>query len=126
MQRWSPDGTLIAYRQIGGPIKLISRDGGASRELTGPGPETLFSIWYEWPPGSADIFYHTILPGGEHAFWRVASAGGVPRLIARFHGIERRTRRSEFATDGQRLFFTVMDDEADVWMMELGQPGAGR
>jgi len=28
-------------------------------------------------------------------------------------------RRSEFDTDGRRLFFTIASDESDVWVMEL-------
>ena len=31
----------------------------------------------------------------------------------------RRSLRREFATDGRRFYFTIANDESDLWTMEL-------
>jgi hypothetical protein len=36
-----------------------------------------------------------------------------------FDDPSRRSMRREFATDGKRLYFTVANDESDLWTMEL-------
>jgi hypothetical protein len=30
-----------------------------------------------------------------------------------------RSTRPEFATDGRRLYFTISEHRADIWMMEM-------
>ena len=47
------------------------------------------------------------------------SLAGSRRLLVRFDDPSRRSLRREFATDGQRFYFTVARDESDVWAMEL-------
>jgi hypothetical protein len=46
---------------------------------------------------------------------------GTPaRELVRFDDPSRRSLRREFATDGQRFYFTVArDDDTDLWLMEL-------
>jgi hypothetical protein len=46
-------------------------------------------------------------------------SGGVPRLLVRFDDPLRPSFRPEFATDGERLFFTVGSQESDLWVMDL-------
>jgi hypothetical protein len=36
-----------------------------------------------------------------------------------FDDPSRRSLRREFATDGQRFYFTVARDESDIWTMEI-------
>jgi hypothetical protein len=45
--------------------------------------------------------------------------GGQPRLLVTFDDPSRRSLRREFATDGRRFYFTIANDESDLWTMEL-------
>ena len=47
------------------------------------------------------------------------TAGGAPHRILRLSEPGLRTRRVEFDTDGRALFFTAVDDEADVAVVTL-------
>jgi hypothetical protein len=49
----------------------------------------------------------------------VPVTGGSARLLVRFDDPSRRSLRREFATDGQKFYFTVARDESDIWTMEL-------
>jgi len=51
--------------------------------------------------------------------------GGSPRLLVRFDDPQRPSLRREFATDGVRFFFTIAQDESDVWIAQVSsQDGA--
>ena len=41
------------------------------------------------------------------------------RLSSRFDDPSRRSLRREFATEGQRFYFTIARDESDIWAVEL-------
>jgi hypothetical protein len=64
-------------------------------------------------------YYRATDARGLVGFWSVPVAGGTPRLLLRLTDPSRMTRRTEFATDGKRIYFTVASDEADVWLAEL-------
>jgi hypothetical protein len=49
----------------------------------------------------------------------VPAAGGTPRLLVRFDDSSRASLRREFATDGMSFFFTIAQDESDVWTAEV-------
>jgi hypothetical protein len=65
------------------------------------------------------VYVHAIDRDSRHAFYEIPMRGGTPRLVFRFPDLSRQPRRTEFDTDGRRLFFTVATDESDVWMMDL-------
>jgi hypothetical protein len=62
------------------------------------------------------------LRAGVYSYWSVPTAGGPPRRLLRLDEPGRRTRRVEFDTDDRNLFFTVVDDEADVSVVSLKRP----
>jgi hypothetical protein len=43
--------------------------------------------------------------------------------LAEFDDPEFQSLRNEFGTDGERLFFTVSDQESDIWSMNLRDGG---
>ena len=47
------------------------------------------------------------------------ATGGSPRLLMRFDDPARPSLRREFATDGARFYFTIAQDESDVWVVEI-------
>ena len=119
--RWSPAGQAIVYCNPQG-LWLISPAGGSPRRLlevdpaSEPAPELA-----QWTPDGRTIYYKAFDPGGRSSFWSIPAAGGTPRLLIRFDDPAHPSTRSEFATDGKRLFFTIGTRQSDIWAMELGK-----
>jgi len=53
------------------------------------------------------------------SIWGVPAEGGIPRLLVRFDDPQKPSLRREFATDGVRFFFTIAQDESDIWVAEV-------
>jgi Tol biopolymer transport system component len=117
--KWSPDGALIAYC-FQGKLRVIAPDGTGERVLvearSGSDPEPTYAIWSR---DSRSIYYKAYDRDRHSSIWSVPVTGGQPRLLVRFDDPSRRSQRREFATDGQRFYFTVAHDESDLWAMEL-------
>jgi Tol biopolymer transport system component len=117
--RWSPDGRWIGY--LAGPLYVVSPDGSDQRMLVDPessavGEDLEFA---EWSSDSRAVYFRSRDVEGRAGFWSVPVDGGEPRLLVRFDDPSMMSLRSEFTTDGQRLFFTIGRQEADIWTMEL-------
>jgi TolB protein len=120
MPRWSPDGNWIAYRSSAG-ISLISPDGGDPRVLAKGGSENLGPepMFPEWSSDGRTVFIKARDSQGMASFWSVPVSGGNPRMLVRFDDPMRNSLRYEFATDGERFFFTLARQESDIWVMDL-------
>jgi Tol biopolymer transport system component len=116
--RWSPDGQEIVYvRQDG--IWIMPRAGGEGRQVLRVDPATQVGLGNaEWSRDGTRIFFKRFDGEGRTSFWSVPAAGGTPRMLVRLDR-ELRSHRPEFATDGQRFFFTVTERMSDIWTMEL-------
>jgi Tol biopolymer transport system component len=116
--RWSPNGQEIAYvRQDG--IWVVGRSGGEGRQVLRVDPATEAGLGNaEWSRDGTRIFFKRFDGEGRTSFWSVSAAGGAPRVLVRLDR-ELRSHRPEFATDGQRFFFTVTERMSDIWTMEL-------
>ncbi len=117
---WSPDGNHIAYISDRA-IRIISPTGTDERVLlqsrdpdVQPAPE--FAIW---SADSRTIYFKAYDTQRRSSLWSVPAEGGEPRLLVRFDDPSRPSLRREFATDGERFFFTVARHESDIWVMEL-------
>ncbi len=118
--RWAPDGRLIAYTWDTS-LRVIPPEGGD--------PKVLVSSQYPadlpvpgFPAWSLDaqiVYYKALDLEGRSSFWSVPVFGGTPELLVRFDDPSRKSNRSEFATDGSRLFFTLTDNKSDLWVMDL-------
>ena len=118
--KWSPDGRLIAYC-VQGQLRVIAPDGTGERVLVDARaadgqPEPAYPVWSR---DSRTIYYKAYDRDRHSSIWSVPVTGGTPRLLVRFDDPSRRSLRREFATDGQRFYFTVARDESDLWTMEL-------
>jgi eukaryotic-like serine/threonine-protein kinase len=116
--KWSPDGRFIAYCARG-ELRVIAPDGTGQRVVVTPSgglPRPSYPIWSD---DSRTIYYKAYDAQLQTSIWAVSVDGGAPRLLVAFDDPTRRSLRREFATDGQRFYFTIADDESDLWAMEL-------
>ena len=121
--RWSHDraGRWIVYKRLADSVvMLVPSAGGEARVLLDGHPLGLTPLNAEWAPGDATrVIVHAVDDRLRHGFWSVPVNGGAPLLMLRFDDLALQPRRGEFSTDGRRLYFTIAQDESDVWMMEL-------
>ena len=116
--KWSRDGRHIAYC-AGGALFLIAPDGTGRREIVpavSGQPRPSYAIW---SADSRTIYYKAYDERLQTSIWAVGVDGGQPRLLVTFDDPARRSLRREFATDGSRFYFTIANDESDLWAMQL-------
>jgi serine/threonine protein kinase/Tol biopolymer transport system component len=120
---WSPDGRVIACGCGPGGLVIIPVEGGTARRLTSP----YSTDWWDFPQWSADgrtVFHVTQDSGRVAAVIAVPVSGAAPRVVVRFDDPTRPWHRYGFRVRGERFFFTLGDQESDIWVAELG--GGGR
>ena len=116
--KWSPDGRLIAYC-VRGELRVIAPDGTGQRVIVPASegrPEPFYPIWSR---DSQTIYYKAYDAALATSIWEVPVTGGPPRLLVTFDDPSRRSLRREFATDGKRFYFTIANDESDLWTLQL-------
>lgn len=118
--KWSPDGRFIVYVRRG-QVRLISPDGSHDRvlfpvEKREDQPLAQYAIWSR---NSQTVYVKAADDERRATIWSIPVTGGTPRLLVRFDDPLRPSLRREFATDGVRFYFTIAQDESDVWVMEL-------
>jgi hypothetical protein len=65
------------------------------------------------------IYYKAFDAAGRSVIAAVPLSGGTARPIVVFDDPLRQSTRPEFATDGQRFYFTTGNRVSDVWEMAL-------
>jgi serine/threonine protein kinase len=118
--KWSPDGKFIAY--ISGPsLRVVPAEGGDPRTLVESKDPSILPIprYPGWSKDSRTVYYKAHGVERQASFWSVPLSGGEPRLLVKFDDPMKQSSRAEFATDGERFFFTVAEYESDIWVGEL-------
>lgn len=117
--RWSPDGRHVVCTLLG-ELKVVSLDSGTTRVLLGDGaPDGTRPSYARWSREGSEILFKGVAADGTPSIWAVPADGVTLRLLLRFDDPLRTSPRSEFATDGSRLYFTLTQSESDVWAMAL-------
>jgi serine/threonine protein kinase len=118
--RWSPDGHLIAYIS-GNSLRVISPEGGDPKVLVSSEDPTILPVpvFPAWSLDGQTVYYKAHDSEGNSSFWSIPAMGGTPQLLVRFDNPSRKSIRPEFDTDGFRFFFTLTENQSDIWVMDL-------
>jgi Tol biopolymer transport system component len=117
---WSPDGGTIAFvSPTDGRIGLVPSDSGAPRDLYVPGEGDPLAELAVFARDGRQLYFKSHDPLGRASFWSIPVAGGRPRLLLRFDDPAWSSNRFDFASDGERFYFTVEDRQSDVWVAEI-------
>jgi Tol biopolymer transport system component len=119
--RWAPDGRSLALVSDS-VLGLSPAEGGSFRPLVDERALREAITFVAWARDPSRVFFQTRDATDVASYWSVPAAGGAPRRLLRLGEPGRRTRRPEFDTDGKHLFFTVVDDEANVAVATLKRP----
>ncbi len=118
--KWAPDGGLIAYTNSQG-LWIIPAKGGEPRSLVEGGNSAILPtpLYPAWSKDGQTLYYMAYNADNRASFWSVPVSGGKPKLIVRFDDPARHSSRPEFATDGERFYFTLAKYESDIWVGDL-------
>ena len=117
---WSSDGRWIAFADPDGHIRVVSPEGGKTRVVAGP--ETLSGQRFRrplWMLGEPVLLARAEAPGGQGGIWIVPVDGGSPRELVKFDDPARPVYRDDFASDGERVFFTISELSSSLWSAPL-------
>jgi Tol biopolymer transport system component len=110
----SPDGQQLAAN-LDGKIRILSRDGAESRDLT----EAYSGTVLAWMPDGKNILYAKDAEGSQGVveLWRVPTAGGEPQKAGLSMSQLTILRVSP---DGKNVAFTASEqpEKSEVWVME--------
>jgi TolB protein len=133
---WSPrtDEVLVG----GTALLAISARDGSRRVLVDSATLNGNADWPKWSPDGSTVYFHYTRPtgagfvsmlasrtlgGSPTGFMALPAAGGAPRTVVG-EVPSRPAFRGQFATDGQRFFFTSPNVESDVHVLEMNaRPG---
>jgi serine/threonine-protein kinase len=117
--KWSPDGGRILFTRRG-ELHVILPDGREDRTIVSRSrPDQPLPQYGIWSTDSKTIYFKAADAERRASIWAVPAEGGTPRLLVRFDDPQKPSLRREFATDGVRFFFTIAQDESDIWVAEV-------
>ncbi|WP_412067545.1 protein kinase domain-containing protein [Rubrivirga sp. IMCC43871] len=118
--RWSPRGDLIAYI-AGLSLRVIEPRGGAPRVLVQTADAAVLPRprFPEWSEDGRTVYYKAFDAEWKSSIWSVPVTGGEPTLLVRFDDPRRPSYREEFAAGAGRFYFTVTEQESDIWTMDM-------
>ncbi|MFL5562626.1 MAG: protein kinase domain-containing protein [Gemmatimonadaceae bacterium] len=117
---WAPDGRTIAFiSPRDGRIRVAPADSGTQRDLYVPGAGDPLAELAIFATSGREIYFKSHDAHGRASFWVIPTAGGRPRLLARFDDPARASNRFDFASDGKRFYFTLEDRQSDIWVADV-------
>jgi len=120
LSAWSPDGRFLACGCGAGGLAIIPVDGSPARRL----PSPFSTVGWAFPQWSADgrTVYHLMEDSGRvTAVIAVPVSSGTPRVVIRFDDPTRPWHRFGFRVRAGQAFFTLGDQESDIWVAEMGR-----
>jgi Tol biopolymer transport system component len=117
---WLADGRFLAYPNRGA-VEIIAADTGAARVAYAPSPGSGDPRAESVVAAEDDrtVYFKSHDAEGRASIWALPVTGGPPRLLVRFTDPARVSTRGDFAAGAGRLFFTLDDRQADIWMADI-------
>jgi len=122
---WSPDGrSVLAAIYEPGRVSLgiVPAAGGVPRVVVPPRDRAVAPfLGYAWSEDGRFVYYLGQDPGDRRTgIWVVPAAVGGPRLMVRFDDPSRlRSRGGGLKARHGRFYFTLSDQQSDIWMTEV-------
>ncbi len=117
--RWSPVCDLIACA-TDDSILLVAAGTGQVRELLRRDDGTVPVPWsVAWAPDGRSINVLSYDKQGSRSITTIAIDGGPPPPPTQLAAAGQRAVGPDFATDGERFYFTIPKTDGDLWLMEL-------
>ncbi|GMQ82712.1 MAG: hypothetical protein BMS9Abin05_2172 [Rhodothermia bacterium] len=76
-------------------------------------------VFPEWSSDSQTVYYRAFDDSNRSSFWSIDVNGGTPELLVVLDDPDIPSTRAEFATDGNRFYFTVGKQESDILVLDL-------
>ena len=115
---WSPDGGLIAFSNLEG-CWTMTPDGESLTEIGGNMLGLARTPYLKWSPDGEQVYVKGWDGEGLPYIWSVARDGSASRQLVVFDDPTRPSGRSEFAVDGEYLYFTIAEQQKDVFTIEF-------
>ena len=93
--------------------------GGSARRLASPFPTNGWTF-PQWSPDGR-VLYHIVedSTGRTVAAVAIPISGQAPRVVLRFDDPTRPWHRFGFRVRGGRMYFTLGDQQSDIWVAEV-------
>lgn len=121
---FSPDGKLLAFTRSAclatSDIYLLSLSGGEPRRLTFDNASIL---GLAWTSDGREIVFSSRRGSSVHSLWRIPVTGGMPERVL---AVGQKALSPTVSRQGDRLAYTQILDDLNVWRLELDEAGRGR
>jgi eukaryotic-like serine/threonine-protein kinase len=114
---WAPDGTWLAALQDGAVVAISQATGKARVLLPSNGMSRASSPI--WSPDGRSVWFRRREPDGRLTLLAIPVAGGTPAVLVEPRDPGRSGPRSDWTTDGRRLFFTIGRYEGDISVVNV-------
>jgi Tol biopolymer transport system component len=121
---WSPDGhsVLTAIVEAGGQasLRIAPASGGVPRVVVPAGNLAVGTVVFVWSEDGRFVYYLGQDPVQRRtAIWRMPVAGGAAGLVVRFDDPTRPWHRNGFRVRDGKFYFTLGDQQSDIWTTEV-------
>ena len=119
-----PQGAWLSNTELAYPtgkgIEAFSVEPGPARVIYAAGPNDPMPRAVQASADRRTLYFKSREADGRSMIWSVPVTGGKPRPVVKFD-LTRPSIRQDFAVGAGRIFFTLEDRQADIWVAEVSK-----